>query len=236
MPLDSGHAGNVPTEKLGFGMATIIKATDRHRAVQTVAFNFDDMAVRANQCLDAVRDEAAKVLKEAHRQADGLRKRAEAEGRREGLAAIEQMADERFARELTALKPALQQAVREIRDAKQAWLEHWEKSAIHVAAVIAARVIRRELSHDPQIVVTLVREALELAAGSAELKIRLNPHDHANLRGQIQSVVRELAPLAESELVADPNVTAGGCRVETRFGMIDQQFESQLARIEEELA
>jgi flagellar assembly protein FliH len=217
-------------------MSTIIKATDRNPAVQTVAFNFDDMAARANQCLEAVRGEAARLLSEAQKQAAALRKRAEAEGRREGLAAIEQMANERLAQELTSLKPALQQAVQEIRDAKQAWLQQWEKSAIHVAAAIAARLIRRELSRDPQITIRLVREALELAAGNAQLKIRLNPGDHANLHGQVQSVVRELAPLAEAELIADPHMAAGGCRVETRFGVIDQQFESQLARIEEELA
>jgi flagellar biosynthesis/type III secretory pathway protein FliH len=217
-------------------MSTIIKATDRNRAVQTVAFNFDDMAARANQCLEAVRGEAARLLSEAQKQAAALRKTAEAEGRREGLAAIEQMAGERLAQELVTLKPALQQAVQEIRDAKQAWLQQWEKSAIHVAAAIAARLIRRELSRDPQITITLVREALELAAGNAQLKIRLNPGDHANLHGQVQSVVRELAPLAEAELVADPHVAPGGCRVETRFGVIDQQFEAQLARIEEELA
>ena len=155
-------------------MSTIIKATDRNKAVHTVAFNFDDMAVRANQCLDAVRAEAAKVLSDATKEAGALRKKAEAEGRREGLAAIERITQERLATELTTLKPALEQAVPEIRDAKQAWLRHWEGSAIHVAAAIAARLIRRELSRDPQIAITLVREALELAAGSAELKIRLD--------------------------------------------------------------
>ena len=35
--------------------------------------------------------------------------------------------------------------------------------------------------------------------------------------------------------MADPEIARGGCRVETRFGTIDQQFEAQLARIEEEL-
>jgi len=35
--------------------------------------------------------------------------------------------------------------------------------------------------------------------------------------------------------VADPDITPGGCRVDTQFGSIDQQLETQLARIEEEL-
>ena len=43
-----------------------------------------------------------------------------------------------------------------------------------------------------------------------------------------------MAGLGDAELVADPAITPGGCRVETRFGVIDQQFETQLARIEEE--
>ena len=190
-------------------MSTIIKATDRNKAVQTVAFNFDDMAASANQYIQKIRGEAAKIVAEAQKEADALKKKAEAEGRREGMAAIDQMAEQRTAKELSTLKPALLQAVEEIRHAKQAWLRHWEKSAIHTAAAIAARLVRRELLQTPEIAITLVREALELAAGSAQLKIRLNP--------------------------ADPASLPGGCRVETRFGVIDQQFEAQLARIEEEL-
>ena len=38
-----------------------------------------------------------------------------------------------------------------------------------------------------------------------------------------------------AEITADATISRGGCRVETRFGTIDQQFESQLKRIEEEL-
>jgi flagellar assembly protein FliH len=41
--------------------------------------------------------------------------------------------------------------------------------------------------------------------------------------------------LAPAEMIADPEISPGGCRIETLHGAIDQQFESQLARIEEEL-
>jgi len=216
-------------------MPTIIRAADHHRTSRTVAFNFDDMAAKAGEYLDQVRAEAAKIVAEARQEADRLKQKGEAEGRREGLAAVEQMVHEQLARQLATLKPALEQAVEEIRHAKQAWLRQWEKGAVHLAAAIAARLLRRELSQTPELTLTLVREALELAAGNAQLKIRLNPADHASLGRQVESVARELAPLSETELIADPQITAGGCRVETRFGVIDQQLESQLARIEEEL-
>jgi len=44
-----------------------------------------------------------------------------------------------------------------------------------------------------------------------------------------------LARLAPAEVIADQSISRGGCRVETPKGAIDQQFETQLARIAEEL-
>jgi flagellar assembly protein FliH len=96
-------------------------------------------------------------------------------------------------------------------------------------------VIRRELNSQPEITLTLLREALELAAGSPELRVRINPKDHQALGGQVEMLVNELSGLASTEVVPDDEISRGGCQVETRFGTIDQQFEAQLQRIEEEL-
>jgi flagellar biosynthesis/type III secretory pathway protein FliH len=142
---------------------------------------------------------------------------------------------EQLGRQLATLLPALRLAIQQIEQAKQAWLVHWERTAVHVAAAISRRVIRRELSQQPQISVQWVREALELAAGSCELRLQLNPSDYQALAGEVQTLVKEMAPLANCQIESRPDITPGGCRLETRFGSIDQQVESQLARIEEEL-
>jgi flagellar assembly protein FliH len=212
-------------------MSTIIRSCEAHRRTPSVAFNFDDMAVQANGYLQQVRAEAARITAGAQEEADAVRAKAEQEGRQAGRQAIEQIVREQLA---TAL-PALGEVIREIRHAKQAWLTHWEASAVHVAAAIAQRLVRRELSSRPEITLTLIREALELAAGSSRLRIHLNPADHQQIGPRAEMLVKELSPLASAELLADPEITPGGCRVETRFGVIDQQFESQLGRIEEEL-
>ncbi len=212
-------------------MSTIIRATDRNAGVHAAAFNFDDMAVRAGQYLDQVRAEAAAMVAKARDEAEAVKKQAEAEGRKAGRQVVEQMVREQLS---TAL-PALRQVTQDIQHAKQAWLIQWEKSAMHVAVAIAGRLIRRELPNVPEITLTLVREALELAAGSPQLRIHLNPADHKVLGKEVEMLSKELSALASAELVANPEITPGGCRVETRFGVIDQQFEAQLARIEEEL-
>jgi len=216
-------------------MPTIIKATDRNRGIQGVAFNFDDMAAKANEYLRQVRDEAAAIIAQARREAEAIRKQAEVEGRRQGQDAIEKIVERQLGGQLETLLPALRQAISEIRDAKQAWLTHWEKSAVHVAVAIAGRLIRRALPKTPEVTLTLVREALELAVGSSRLRILLNPTDHEALSPQVQALTKEFSSLSTVELVPDAKITPGGCRVETAFGVIDQQFEAQLARIEEEL-
>jgi len=199
--------------------------------VQGIAFNFDDLSVEAHKYLEKVRAEAAKILVQAQQEAAAIRKQAERDGQQAALRSVEAI----IQRQLATVLPALRQVIEEIRHAKQAWLSRWEAGAVHVAAAIARRVTRRELSRQPEITLDLVREALELAAGSTQLRIHLNPGDHQAMGTQVQMLTKELCHLAEVELVADPEITPGGCRVETRFGAIDQQFEAQLARIEEEL-
>lgn len=212
-------------------MPTVIRATDRNAGIHPVAFNFSDIADEANRRLDTFRAEAEAILDAARREAEGIRKQAEIDGRR--------AAEETILRELSGrldtLLPALRRAIEDIHDAKQAWLSHWEKSAVRVAAAIAERLIRRELPGSPEITLTLAREALELAAGEDRLRLHLNPADHETLGPRVEALIEELSGLGATEVVADPTVTPGGCRVETRFGVIDQQFETQLARIEEEL-
>lgn len=212
-------------------MSGIIRATEKHRTAQYPAFNFEDMAARANQYLDGVRGEARKIVAQAQREAAGIKQRAKAEGYEAG----QQQVVEIVRSQLASVLPALRQAVQDVEQARQAWLAHWEGAAIHVATAIAGRIVRREITETPAFATEKLREALELAAGASHLRIRLNPADHAAMDGQADVLAKDLAPLATCEITPDVNITPGGCRVETSFGFIDQQIEAQLARIEEEL-
>ena len=105
---------------------------------------------------------------------------------------------------------------------------------MRLAAAIASRIVRREIAQQGDVAVTLVREALELASGAARVTIHLNPDDFQSLADHVQSVVLQLAKTAQTEIIADGEVSPGGCRLTTEFGEIDQRVESQLARIVEE--
>lgn len=216
-------------------MAGIIKAGTRtapSEGTAGVPFQFDDMSAAY---LTKVRSEADAIIKAARAEAARIRQQATEEGRKAALQAVEATLKSKIDQQLTSLVPALKQAVTQILEARQSWQRHWEQHALRVASAIASRIVRRQIEKVPLITLDLIREALQLAAGNERITLRLHPDDHATLGDRAGKLVAELGSLAEVRVVADAAITPGGCRVDTEFGSIDQQLETQLARITEEL-
>ena len=216
-------------------MAGIIKAAGltEHAVGATLrAFQFDDVG---QAYLDRVRGEAAQLLADAKRQAAQIKAKATEEGRQAAIQVVEASLRTRLDQQLHSALAAVKQAAHEIAQSRQTWQQHWEQHVVALAVAIAGRICRRELAAQPEITLALVREALELAAGNAEITLRLHPDDHVSLADRTDAIRKTLSTLGAVRVVADPAITAGGCRVDTQFGSLDQQLEAQLARINEEL-
>lgn len=221
-------------------MATIIKRGSQAEhpsghAVRPIAFSFEQLEGRAEEYLESVRREAAKIVQQAHRDAEEVRRNAEVAGRKAAEQAIEKLLDEKITKQIKTLRPALEGVASQLADARGRWLSEWEASAVHLAARMAERILRHELSREPAAPLALVRESLELAAGSANITVHLSPDDCKHLSAASGEIVESLKQLAPAKIVADASVSPGGCLVKTEFGAIDQRIESQLARLEEEL-
>ncbi len=136
---------------------------------------------------------------------------------------------------LETLLPALQSMVGQLETAKQSFLNLWERSAIHVAKTIAEQAIGRQLSDMVDVPLRLLRESLELGAGSTSVKVRMNPVDCESLRPQVDILIDEMSVATNIEVVPDARIAPGGCLLETSLGIIDNRIESRLERIEQEL-
>lgn len=221
-------------------MASILRRGNRHpegvdEAPQPATFTFSDMASQGDAYVRSVRVEATKVVQDAQAEAERIRKKAEADGLAAAQANLTKLLDERMGAELKSLDPALRSVVAEISAARGEWLTHWRHSAIGLAIAIAEKIVRRELRDDPTISEQWLTEALELAAGASDITVRLAPSDLEHLRSHAERLAASMAGIGEAKFVADPSVDAGGCRVETRHGSIDQQLTTQLDRLFEEL-
>ncbi len=218
----------------------VIKSHDSpHASLHRAAFNFDDLKGQAEKYLEDVRRQGQQLIEKARQEAVAMRPRFEDEARRAAEKSVQErvelLAEELVNQRLQTLRPALEKAVGAIERARADWVAEWEAQAIHLAVAIAQRVIRRELGRDPQIQANYIREALELAAGSQQVRVRIHPDDRQALGSLAGQWMEQALARASAELVADPSVSHGGCVVETQHGQIDQRIETQLARIEEEL-
>jgi flagellar assembly protein FliH len=216
-------------------MSTIIKATHRTVSQASEAIELARLVDQVEAEDDWLRGETARLIAEAKHEAEQIRQNAVEDGRREGeTAARRDVLSEEDLR-WNRLESAISEAVAQIEQSRQAWLGHWEKASVRVAVAIAERLLRCKLPEHPEAPMELVREALELAAGNDEVRVCLHPDDREVLGERVELLARQLGGLGTVDVIADETVSPGGCRVETRFGVIDQRFEAQLARIEEEL-
>lgn len=98
---------------------------------------------------------------------------------------------------------------------------------VTLSMTIAKHMVRREISTNPGEIVAVVREAAAtLPAASRTIRIFLNPED-ATLLKEALSITEQSA----WELVDDPSLTRGGCRLETENAQLDASLEHRLAAV-----
>jgi len=217
-------------------MGSVIKAGEHGRGIPGVAFNFEDISRQADAYLAKVREQAKQIIVDATKEAAALKTKAQQEGQKAATAAAEKQVDQRVLAQLQPAITALQAAAKEISAARHTWTTNWERSAVALACAIAARVLRREVEKEPRVNLKLVREALDLASGQSNVRLRLNDKNHATLGPHIKEIAASLGGLGQVEIIPDSTLPPGGCRIETDLGVIDQTFEAQLERIAQELS
>lgn len=138
-----------------------------------------------------------------------------AAGRAEGLASAQQQLRANMAR-LDALYASAALPLQALDVAV-------EQELAQLALVVARRVIAHELTASPERVVQAVRQAAAaLPSATRELRVRLHPDDLALLR-ELDMVETHW------QLLADPSISRGGCRLESERSRLDARLETRLA-------
>ncbi|MCC7369078.1 MAG: hypothetical protein IT306_11685 [Chloroflexi bacterium] len=112
----------------------------------------------------------------------------------------------------------------------EGFVRNLESEIVDLVLGVSEKVIGREARLDPQIVVNVVRSALNEIHDATEVRIRAHPDDVAILDLRWQEMLpRRVAE--RSELLADEAVERGGVVVETQIGYVDSQLKSRLQQI-----
>jgi flagellar assembly protein FliH len=219
----------------------VIKAAQAPATVR--AFSMGDIEKFARQLIVKAQQEAEQLLAAARQEAEELRKQAKAdgfaEGRREGLAkgaeegkkAGQQAALTAEKAKLTELAKALTSAAKEL-DAQRKRLEtEGLKDVIDLASRIARRVTKRQGLVDPEVLCANVAEVMKLVVHSSDVRIAVHPTQKQTLADVLPKLQLQWPNLEHVELIDDPALAPGGCRVFTASGMIDADLDEQLDRV-----
>lgn len=107
------------------------------------------------------------------------------------------------------------------------WYVQAEQHMAELATVIAARVITQELTTEPTIILSMVREAIAEVTHASTARIRVNVRDLPPLREHRDQIAALAPSLKDLEIVVDEEI-AGGCVIDTDGGMIEATIESKL--------
>jgi len=145
------------------------------------------------------------------------------QGERAGFEAGTQRAD--------AMLRRLSATIDELVSFRRTILAQSEREMVLLALAIARLIVRREVSIDQDLVVTIARVALERLGGTATATLRLHPEDYSAV---IAAHGEEWAG-ARVRVVPDDSVSRGGCQIESDIGFVDATIGAQFEQIASEL-
>ncbi|GIW97190.1 MAG: hypothetical protein KatS3mg111_0523 [Pirellulaceae bacterium] len=222
-------------------MGSVLKAesSEAKKAVQPVAFNVEDIQQRARQYLEETQRQAEAILRQAREEAERIRHQA----REEALAAaaetirqqIEQESQRRSEAQCKTAVAACQQALVELNEHTVKWLDAWRNRTVEIAAKMADRIARVALNHDRALLRGWLEEALVAVREARQLRVLVHPDDFAVAGRFLQQMAKEVPQATAVEVIPDPEISPGGCIVRSQHGLIDQQLETQMERLVEQL-
>lgn len=121
--------------------------------------------------------------------------------------------------------------LRSLADGAGAVFEQFEHTLapalLDLAMAVARQVVRRELSVDSNVVLSVVRDAFaQLTGGETGKQLLLNPNDIQLVRAHLG----EELTLGQWKLIEDSRIDAGGCRISTQQSAVDATVETRWKR------
>ena len=226
-------------------MATIFKRGSTKQApaapsTSLAGFNLQDLADEGRGHLDAARQQAEQMLAAARAQADQIRDEAKQQGYEAGLQLAIDDADVKLqaAAEQRAQSgiEMIQSILDQLRTVHEQWMNDYSESLHTIALAAAERIVGRELSIDPQLIVAWADQAVRSTRAASRLTVAVHPETLALLGQSLDEMLA--SPDLPEETHVEPDASLGTTDVAVRQsgGQINAGLAAQLRRLEELLA
>ena len=131
---------------------------------------------------------------------------------------------------------ALKDAIGIFLNSNQEVYEQIAPEILSVSVEIAKKIIKKEVSESPEVLVNTVIEVLKgLSKEEAKVMLRVNPVQVDILRQSVPEILNLTGLDAKVSVLADESISEGGCLVTTTNGVVDATIETQLSVVSEAL-
>ena len=164
------------------------------------------------------------LISRAREEADAIRESAVKEGYQAGM--------EQASEELQQIR----ETFAAFMNAKQEVYEQIAPDILEISVDIAQKIIKKEVSEDPQVLVNNIVDVLKsLSKEENKIALRVNPVQVDVVKQQVPEILTIAGLDARVSVLADEEVSEGGCLVTTSNGVVDATVETQLSVICEAL-
>lgn len=164
------------------------------------------------------------LVSRAREEAASIREAASKEGYQAGL--------EKASEDLQELKNSLGVFL----NSAQEVYEQIAPEILSVSVEIAKKIIKKEVSESPEVLVNTVIEVLKgLSKEETKVMLRVNPVQVDVLRQSVPEILNITGLDAKISVLSDDSISEGGCLVTTTNGVVDATIETQLAVVSEAL-
>lgn len=177
----------------------------------------------ADEILQKAREEAAEIIAQAERDKEMIEQAAE----EKGMQNVEEKIREEVAKEVAEIQEKLSETINEISSLQGEITSRVETELVEFALNIAKKIVRREVTIDREVALTLVKVSLGKLHSRTLAQVHLHPNDFEF----VQSKREHLDFHNALELVEDKTISPGGCLIHTETGDIDARIESQFEEI-----
>ncbi|RYZ91791.1 MAG: flagellar assembly protein [Proteobacteria bacterium] len=165
------------------------------------------------RALELLRDVQEPAYKEAY--ALGL-----SEGKEEAFA--------KYAKDIESKLADTEKLLRSLEEAKRELLNFNETHLVSLVFQIATKIARVEVERNDEAVVEILRGAVTLAQDEEEITVRVAPEQHDFIEELKKQSGRNFEFLKKVNLEPSPDVSVGGCIVETNYGEVDARVEQRV--------
>lgn len=164
------------------------------------------------------------LISRAREEADAIRETAVKEGYQAGI------------QQASAELEEIRNSMAAFMNAKQEVFEYIAPDILQISVDIAQKIIKKEVSENPQVLINTIIDVLKsLSKEENKISLRVSPVQVDVVKQQIPEILNLAGLDAKVSVLADEEITEGGCLVTTSNGVVDATIETQLSVICEAL-